>query len=321
MNASQGKKQLMSSLEVFSHYIFRDKEDILLEENIISTDCFKVWISTRGSTLKHPIASFKRTVCCHLRGADERAPFPEDVENSLLKKCRLKDLSGKLIDPFSLIVSGEPKKRSYRRFQSFFFPYGFHEKKKKKKKECFAIVNTKILRSMEEIIGLSANDLTLLHEAALITKLSSVATLVSYILPKLRKSCKYYSAEYIIAKESERYFRKQCKIRMVHFIVDFKNMKILQDTIGEAKNLQPKNFFTLGLSMTEFFSTFIYVHHNLSTKGFSWHKSVFTVKGKAYETITYAERKQHLDFVTCQILWDRPVYGLPSLTCADTYPS
>eukprot|EP00924_Labyrinthula_sp_SR-Ha-C_P016370 snap_masked-scaffold_6-processed-gene-1.9-mRNA-1 protein AED:0.00 eAED:0.00 QI:125/0.5/0.66/1/1/1/3/227/315 len=314
---------LNSSMEIFLRFVLRDKTGNLTQENIISTECFNLWISTRESTIKYPVPAFKRTVSSHLRGADERAPFPKDVEKSLLKKYRQRDQLDKQIDPFSFIKSDKPIKRTYSRKNPFSYPYGYHEKQKqrKKKSENLAIVDTKVLKSMEEMIGLSANDLTLLHEAASITKLSSVATLVSYILPKLRKSCKYYSAEYIIAKESERYFRKQCKIRMVHFIVDFKNMKILQDTIGEAKNLQPKNFFTLGLSMTEFFSTFIYVHHNLATKGFSWHKSFFTVKGKAYETITYAERKQHLDFITCQILWDRPVYGLPKIVSSKPFSS
>eukprot|EP00924_Labyrinthula_sp_SR-Ha-C_P016390 snap_masked-scaffold_6-processed-gene-1.26-mRNA-1 protein AED:1.00 eAED:1.00 QI:0/0/0/0/1/1/3/0/308 len=305
----------MRSMQVFLRFASRDETGVLLEENIISTECFNLWISTRESTIKYPVPAFKRTVSSHLRGADERAPFPEDVEKSLLIRYRARDKAGKQIDPFSFIETKAPKKRAYSGKHPYLYPYGFHEKKKNRKQisNSLTIVDTRILRSMEEIIGLSANDLTLLHEAASITKLSHVATLVSYILPKLRISCKYYSAEYIIAEESERYFRKQCKIRMAHFIVDYKNMKILQDTIGGTKNLQPKNFFTLGLSMTEFFSTFIYVHHNLATKGFSWHKSVFTVKGKAYETITYAERKQHLDYITCQILWDRPVYGLPSI--------
>ena len=53
---------------------------------IFSKACFEEWLSSRQrSKIVYPEDSFKRVLYAVIRGADNRKPFPENVETKLLK--------------------------------------------------------------------------------------------------------------------------------------------------------------------------------------------------------------------------------------------
>lgn len=56
--------------------------------DIFSTKCFSYWLNTRPNEIKHPQQSFQRALYAHIRGADGRKPFPEEVEKALLRELR-----------------------------------------------------------------------------------------------------------------------------------------------------------------------------------------------------------------------------------------
>mmetsp|Transcript_4321 Transcript_4321/g.5437 ORF Transcript_4321/g.5437 Transcript_4321/m.5437 type:complete len:463 (+) Transcript_4321:3-1391(+) len=55
---------------------------------MLSKDCFHAWISSRTAPVMHPEAAFRTALIGHLCAADQRKPFPPDVEKSLLYELR-----------------------------------------------------------------------------------------------------------------------------------------------------------------------------------------------------------------------------------------
>lgn len=61
-------------------------------ERMQSKECYQTWVHTRKSPPKKPQESFRRVLTAHACGVDGRRPFPEDVEASLLKVLRRKEV-------------------------------------------------------------------------------------------------------------------------------------------------------------------------------------------------------------------------------------
>ena len=61
-------------------------------QRILSKECYQHWVSTRKCVLKQPEESFRRVLTAHVGGLDGRRPFPEKVEQSLLKILRKREV-------------------------------------------------------------------------------------------------------------------------------------------------------------------------------------------------------------------------------------
>merc|ERR1712110_648226 len=57
---------------------------------ILSKECYDQWVRSRKKVPMRPPEAFRRALTAHVRGVDGRKPFPEDVEQSLLKELRKK---------------------------------------------------------------------------------------------------------------------------------------------------------------------------------------------------------------------------------------
>eukprot|EP00924_Labyrinthula_sp_SR-Ha-C_P014239 snap_masked-scaffold_59-processed-gene-0.83-mRNA-1 protein AED:0.12 eAED:1.00 QI:0/-1/0/1/-1/1/1/0/232 len=78
-----------SSFAVFMSYVDPKSHDA---SAILSTPCYLAWKSTRKASLKQPEESFRRVLTAHVCGLIGRKPFPADVESSLLKELRKKQI-------------------------------------------------------------------------------------------------------------------------------------------------------------------------------------------------------------------------------------
>eukprot|EP00924_Labyrinthula_sp_SR-Ha-C_P001070 maker-scaffold_7-snap-gene-12.45-mRNA-1 protein AED:0.03 eAED:0.03 QI:117/1/1/1/1/1/4/96/342 len=131
----QVKTQRLTSFQVFMKFVSRDDTGVLQEENVVSEECFLLWVKSRRGTVKHPQDSFRRAVIAHLRGADSRNPFPADVETSILNKLRSSTTGDG--DVFKKCFRNAPKKRPklYKSWQTRYRKLiGFHEAGKSRAK-------------------------------------------------------------------------------------------------------------------------------------------------------------------------------------------
>eukprot|EP00924_Labyrinthula_sp_SR-Ha-C_P005334 snap_masked-scaffold_1-processed-gene-28.6-mRNA-1 protein AED:1.00 eAED:1.00 QI:0/0/0/0/1/1/3/0/203 len=104
----------------------------LLKENIISAECFQVWLASRTGPVRNPQQLFRKVVVCHIRGINY-APFSADVETSLLKTLR--DQIGPCSDPFEQCFSSVEKSTKVKKYKSWKTRYknliGYHESRRK----------------------------------------------------------------------------------------------------------------------------------------------------------------------------------------------
>lgn len=84
--SNSGHKQL--SYKVFMSFVDEDGN----AHRILSRECYDHWVSTRKCVLKQPEESFRRVLTAHVGGLDGRRPFPEKVEQSLLKILRKREV-------------------------------------------------------------------------------------------------------------------------------------------------------------------------------------------------------------------------------------
>lgn len=78
----------MMSYSVFMSFVDEDGN----AERILSKACFNKWIETRKTYPKQPEESFRRVLIGHICGIDRRRPFPPNVEASLLKEVRKRQI-------------------------------------------------------------------------------------------------------------------------------------------------------------------------------------------------------------------------------------
>eukprot|EP00924_Labyrinthula_sp_SR-Ha-C_P007945 maker-scaffold_41-snap-gene-1.31-mRNA-1 protein AED:0.02 eAED:0.02 QI:105/1/1/1/1/1/4/214/322 len=130
MDTIYSPKVALTSSQVFEKFVFRDENECLMEQRILSPECYEFWVRSRQSPLKYPRESFQRTVTAHLRGADSRQPFPEDVERALLRQIR--ELIKEDKQPFNICFSMDNKRKfkNIRLLKTRFMKrYGYHEKR------------------------------------------------------------------------------------------------------------------------------------------------------------------------------------------------
>eukprot|EP00516_Mucochytrium_quahogii_P004418 CAMPEP_0203754218 /NCGR_PEP_ID=MMETSP0098-20131031/7848_1 /ASSEMBLY_ACC=CAM_ASM_000208 /TAXON_ID=96639 /ORGANISM=" , Strain NY0313808BC1" /LENGTH=217 /DNA_ID=CAMNT_0050645127 /DNA_START=499 /DNA_END=1152 /DNA_ORIENTATION=- len=74
----------------FVKYHYIDGKPCCDASNIVGKDCYLAWLSTRKKQSVFPADVFRRTVIAHLTGTKKRKPFPQEVEESLLKTVRVR---------------------------------------------------------------------------------------------------------------------------------------------------------------------------------------------------------------------------------------
>lgn len=121
-NARQ-RKRTMTSAQVFSLFIEADENGKESGDNILSRECFALWLISRNKTVKHPEESFRRTLIAHIRGVYGRKPFSKHVEASLLAVLRATKKDGKDFDPWERCFPGNALHIGKRGFNK----KGFHE--------------------------------------------------------------------------------------------------------------------------------------------------------------------------------------------------
>lgn len=83
-----GNKGLCSSYNVFMSFVAENGD----ASGILSCACYDKWVSTRKAELKQPEESFRRVLTAHVCGLIGRKPFPADIEASLLRCLRKKQV-------------------------------------------------------------------------------------------------------------------------------------------------------------------------------------------------------------------------------------
>lgn len=89
-----------NSLDVFLTFCkyYRDAREsgsgllVVDAKDILSRECFEMWLSTRQRALKKPEESYRKTVTAHTQGSDGRKPFPIEVERGLLVDLRRQEV-------------------------------------------------------------------------------------------------------------------------------------------------------------------------------------------------------------------------------------
>jgi len=111
----------LSSQQVFIQFLKTRPDGSLNAEDILSEACYKAWLASRRKTTQNPAESFRRALTATCRASDGRKPFPEDVENALLKELRKKQIWA--------CFKGTDIQIGKKGFPS----QGFHEKKRREK--------------------------------------------------------------------------------------------------------------------------------------------------------------------------------------------
>ena len=87
------EKTTLTSLEVFRAFIVpsssAEHEGDLDGSGVVSSECFNLWVSSRGrQTKEDPAKAFRRALVAHLTGTDGRTPFNQEEEEAVLKVIR-----------------------------------------------------------------------------------------------------------------------------------------------------------------------------------------------------------------------------------------
>mmetsp|Transcript_285 Transcript_285/g.298 ORF Transcript_285/g.298 Transcript_285/m.298 type:complete len:274 (-) Transcript_285:803-1624(-) len=101
-----------TSINVFLKFVEVDKSGKVDASKILSKACYEHWLETRQSPPQRPQESFRRAVTAHVRAADGRRPFPEDIEPAVLTELRKKG-PWKCFDKDSSIGKLGYKKKGY----------------------------------------------------------------------------------------------------------------------------------------------------------------------------------------------------------------
>eukprot|EP00924_Labyrinthula_sp_SR-Ha-C_P014974 maker-scaffold_9-snap-gene-4.4-mRNA-1 protein AED:0.02 eAED:0.02 QI:206/1/1/1/1/1/4/88/346 len=291
----------LTSLDVFLSFTKRNSEGVLVSENIVSQECFNVWVFTRCNKLKYPAGAFKRTISSHLRSVDGRAAFPADVETSILTKFRQKDERGIPIDPyFFLKKPNAPKPRRGPKNFEFTFPYGYHEQRcaaqnssnqsetatlQISSRRQMGLINRflppDIYKDLSKIAHVDGDTLKSLHHNCRGTKYSFYPPAVAYLLRFLMNTSYYYSNSYGRPNKSAQHFEPETPVYL------FKCTPTLQ--VFDLDPIFIQNFgmiyhiFDLHKSATQHFA-FSYFASGVtkSSSGSFWIRGLFLFNGTEY---------------------------------------
>eukprot|EP00924_Labyrinthula_sp_SR-Ha-C_P000816 snap_masked-scaffold_7-processed-gene-4.32-mRNA-1 protein AED:1.00 eAED:1.00 QI:0/0/0/0/1/1/3/0/258 len=222
----------LTSMQVFLKFVSRNESGLLVEENILSKECFEAWVLSRFNRLKYPEGAFKRTISSHLRSVDGRSPFPEDVESSILAKYRETDPFGHRVNCFKFLTGTLSRKRPLRsKKHDFYFPYGFHEQKRikapatKETKNCNQTetasicspsrnlkTRTDIYKDLCNLVGIHVEVMEHLAKHAIRNNFPFYPPAVAYLVKVLKKKSHYCSKEFVLPKKHEQVFLKDCTL-------------------------------------------------------------------------------------------------------------
>eukprot|EP00924_Labyrinthula_sp_SR-Ha-C_P007107 snap_masked-scaffold_8-processed-gene-9.41-mRNA-1 protein AED:1.00 eAED:1.00 QI:0/0/0/0/1/1/5/0/333 len=285
---SEDKPNLLASktsLRVFSSFTRRNTNNELTFENIISKECFNTWVQTRKYGLKNPKGSFRRAIYAHLRGADGRAPFPEDVEISILSKLREVSSGGKPVDPFSPILGNRKKFKRDRKggwLPAFPYPYGHHEKRKanmQNRSQSLSRVRSKRgkfdnLSSVESLLNLSESEMKLFLLQGKQVSCHFSFPAVAYLINAMSSRSYFLSRDFIIPSPEEQFFRKEFPVmqildgKFVYMDTNFQNI------FGTSTNI-----LQVVPSITEFFNARKEITPALRKDGSTWFRGTAIING------------------------------------------
>eukprot|EP00924_Labyrinthula_sp_SR-Ha-C_P005063 maker-scaffold_1-snap-gene-20.62-mRNA-1 protein AED:0.00 eAED:0.00 QI:105/1/1/1/1/1/5/244/333 len=240
----------ITSYQVFECFIIRDTKQQLIEQRILSIECFEHWLATRQRKVKFPRESFQRTVTAHIRSADGRQPFEPDVEEALLK--RIRELREQRINPFSICFRGEfgTTYKSRKLKSSFAKLYGYHEKRKHANLKKLLGSKTKqevtgpnsIKKQLASYMGMTLEDFQLKEEVAnKYCKMVSLDALYYLLLSENVKLMECCSESYILGVtkrdfESIKGLSMQQLVNMETLEVCFKGPKYIEN-FGDVNHL------------------------------------------------------------------------------------
>eukprot|EP00924_Labyrinthula_sp_SR-Ha-C_P003580 snap_masked-scaffold_53-processed-gene-1.63-mRNA-1 protein AED:1.00 eAED:1.00 QI:0/0/0/0/1/1/5/0/324 len=310
----QGMLMKKTSLEVFNSFTRRDAYDKLVFESIISIECFKEWVATRIGQLKNPKGAFRRTIYAHLRGADGRAPFAQDVEVSILRNLRNVSPTGQPVDPFRAIFGNCKKfKRSTTGgwLPAFKYPYGHHEKHQYLLQSKSPSLSRGSLRngpenvddlcSVENFLRISRNEMMNFLEQGKQVSMNFNCSAVIYLVNLMSSSSYFLSKEFILPALREQYFKKECILFAAFQLTRDQNFL---STFGELFNpLQ------LAPSVTEFFTARREVSPLLQRGESVWFRGTMLLKGVRYVFKTFIKKSSPgVEKVVFQVEFDNIVH-------------
>eukprot|EP00924_Labyrinthula_sp_SR-Ha-C_P007429 snap_masked-scaffold_24-processed-gene-2.55-mRNA-1 protein AED:1.00 eAED:1.00 QI:0/0/0/0/1/1/6/0/275 len=224
MSSLMEKSFNATSMGVFRKFVRYDERGCFISENIISKECFELWLSTRKVDIKHPRGSFRRAISAHIRGADDRIPFREEIEQSLVRKLRKYDSEGNWINPFRDLLDEITSlvKGSRKRLNIYKFPYGFHEKQRFlasnsifKEIPGSNIISTKkehVENNLCAILNMTENEMNKCLKYLKMNNISICFPALAYMLQNVPSSSFYFSKKYVLPEPEDQYFRRDLAV-------------------------------------------------------------------------------------------------------------
>eukprot|EP00924_Labyrinthula_sp_SR-Ha-C_P001607 maker-scaffold_18-snap-gene-3.0-mRNA-1 protein AED:0.00 eAED:0.00 QI:193/1/1/1/1/1/5/755/333 len=317
MSILANKDLNITSMAVFRKFVVHDNNGTLVKESILSRECFELWIQTRKRSVKHPKDSFRRVITAHIRGADDRTPFCEQVEKSLLKKLRMVDHSGDLIDHFSLLagVDTSTQMKNKIRMKLYQVPYGFHERVRFRTGVSNFREASVPKNMLEEKIESKISRILNMTEAGMKHCLShlkrknlsiSLAALV-YLLECTSFSSVYFSKDYILPSIDEQKFRTDlpiCKFIANRVTLEVSHMDENFIRMFSTRTVAP----LLTPSICEFFNCVRLTKRVLEENGHLWLRSTVDLNNKIFPCkIFVIALVGNIDEVSMQVETDREI--------------
>ena len=148
------KRRQGTSLEFFYKFVKvhnHKGETVVDTSGILSLPCYQAWLNSRKKMPEDPRKTFRKTIQAHCRGSDKRRPFPEAIEQSLLKNLRKHD-PWKFFDASDDAKYKRKMSSRERRKESGFRKLGYHETLRLKQNESKRFSEHMILSSDDEHI-------------------------------------------------------------------------------------------------------------------------------------------------------------------------
>eukprot|EP00924_Labyrinthula_sp_SR-Ha-C_P009349 maker-scaffold_2-snap-gene-21.59-mRNA-1 protein AED:0.31 eAED:0.31 QI:112/1/1/1/1/1/4/151/332 len=290
----------VNAYDVFNEFIYRNERDELVCERILSSECFLRWMETRRKSIKHPKASFRRCVLAHLRAADRRAPFPEDVEESLLKQLRVKDDNNESVDPFFFcgVARKTPYLKKYAQSwrNKFDSAYGYHEKRKllinQNANQLVSVRRERQFKVSEEImkaLRLNPDNFSTLYETALEYKLNIFSPAVLYYLSAMQGQNHRLSEEYVLPKPEECQFLPHLPI--IQLVTNSKTWMIewIDEVSRKAIPHWKTHMCTGFTSSLEFLAVVKIAFPLIEERGKLWFRYPAQIQGYGFNVLMYVE--------------------------------
>eukprot|EP00924_Labyrinthula_sp_SR-Ha-C_P012939 maker-scaffold_12-snap-gene-4.47-mRNA-1 protein AED:0.00 eAED:0.00 QI:139/1/0.75/1/1/1/4/547/328 len=286
-------QRLLTSRSVFDSFTYRNRFGDLTHENIISKECFAVWLGSRSGKPKHPEGAFRRTIHAHLRAADGRSPFAKDVEQSLLKKLRSIKRDGKPVDPFAQIFG---RARTFRKhykggwYTDFSYPYGYHEKHLSKKKNETIVKSRRISsclnvedneKYIEKVLQVSKEQMDIYMKEVKKTSFNFSFPAVAYLVNFLSAKSYFFSPAFILPTREEQNFDKNKPICYGVLAPNSEKIEYVNETFKQCFGTV-SHLLHLSPTVIEFFQVRRLIMKELSSKEKVWSRGTLLFQNKRF---------------------------------------